>query len=243
MVIANNSDSLASDDPFVTTAEKVYQILLRKITTGEFTPGKRLPRRKLAEITGVSQIPVLEAMKRLEQDGLVEYRPQWGSIVAIPTLQKVKDMYALREAIECQVVRILSKQITQSQSQELIKLARELDETPYSDETAQYISDVHYCFHMSMVEFTGHETLVTVLRRANLFWLLWRGVKSRRSKAETLNNWHRSLVDTILEGDLKKADTAMREHIRDAYVPLMEDMVKFHNNTGGLAPYVGPEFH
>lgn len=224
MITENSRDTLPSDHPFVTTAEKVYQILLKKITTGEFAPGRKLPRRKLAEITGVSQIPVLEAMKRLEQDGLIEYRPQWGSIVTIPTLQKVKDMYVLREAIECQVVRILPQKITPSQSQELLRLARELDETPYSDETAQHISDVHYRFHMSMAEFTGNESLVAVLRRANLFWLLWSGVKSRRSKAETRKNWHRSLVDTILAGDIQIADKAMREHIRDASVPLMEDM-------------------
>jgi DNA-binding GntR family transcriptional regulator len=213
-----------TDETFITAAEKVYQILLKKITTGEFAPGTRLPRRKLAEMTGVSQIPVLEAMKKLEQDGLVEYKQRWGSIVAVPTLQRVKDMYALREAIECQVIRILTKKIADTQVEELKTLARELDETPYSDATAQYISDVHYKFHMRMADFTGHDTLVAVLRRANLFWLLWRGVISRRSKAETRKNWHGSLIDTILAKDLGKADRAMREHIRDAYIPLLNDM-------------------
>ncbi len=224
MVIRTGREPDEKDSVFVTAAEKAYQILLVKITNGELPPGKRLPRRKLAEMTGTSQIPVLEAMKRLEQDGLVEYMPQWGSIVTIPTLQKVKDMYALREAIECQVVRILTERITPSQARELINLARELDDVPYSEQTEQHISDVHYRFHMKMAECTGHKSLVTVLRRTTLFWLLWRGVRSRRSKSQMYENWHSGLVATILEGDIARSDAAMREHIRDAYLPLMNEM-------------------
>ena len=209
---------------FLTSAEKVYQILLGKLTTGELAPGCRLPRRKLAEMLGVSQIPVLEAMKKLEQDGLVEYRPQWGCIVTIPTGEKVRDMYALREAIECQVVRILCVNASPARRDELRRLATELDELRYSDETARNISELHHLFHMRMAELTGHKTLSDTLRRANLFWLLWRGVKSRRSQSDMPDYWHRSLLDAVFGGDPLEAENAMREHIRDAFVPLMNEM-------------------
>jgi DNA-binding GntR family transcriptional regulator len=211
-------------DVFLTSAEKVYNIILEKITSGELVPGSRLPRRKLAEMTGVSQIPVLEAMKRLEQDGLVEYRPHWGCTVTLPTVERIKDLYALREAIEAQVVRILCVNATTSQKEELRRLAEELDAIRYSDETAKNISEIHHHFHMKMAQFTGREILVATLRRANLFWLLWRGVKSRRSKADLPDYWHRRLLDAVFSGDTRIADEAMREHIRDAFVPLMTDM-------------------
>jgi len=79
-----------NSDPFLTSAERVYQTILRKIIQGEFPPGSDLPRGRLAELTGMSQIPVLEALKRLAQEGLVEYRPRCGCIVAVPTFLRIR---------------------------------------------------------------------------------------------------------------------------------------------------------
>ncbi|ORC35699.1 hypothetical protein B4O97_08640 [Marispirochaeta aestuarii] len=210
---------------FITTAERVYNSILKMILTGEFPPGSRLPRRKLAERTQSSQIPVLEAMKRLEQEGLVEYRPQWGCVVTVPTAQKVKDMYVLREAVECQAARILAITLTREKAQGLYEIARKLDETPYTEDTQQIIYDTHYKFHLLLAKLTGHETLVKSLRQANLFWLLMSSVQWRRgSKAEVQKDWHRRLVDVILKGDPLEADSMMREHIQDAYVPILKQM-------------------
>ena len=75
----------------------------------------QLSRRKMAEITNVSVIPVIEALKRPEEDGLVESKPKWGSYVTIPTVEKVNDSLEAREAIECQIARILSERMTDEQ--------------------------------------------------------------------------------------------------------------------------------
>ncbi|WP_319560483.1 GntR family transcriptional regulator [Marispirochaeta sp.] len=217
--------SVGEESVFITTAERVYNSILKMILAGEYPPGSRLPRRKLAERTQSSQIPVLEAMKRLEQEGLVEYKAQWGCVVTVPTAQKVKDMYVLREAVECQVARILAITLTREKAQELYELAKTLDGTPYSEDTQQQIYDTHYRFHLLMAQLTGHETLVKSLRQANLFWLLMSSVQWRRgSKAEVQSDWHKRLVDVILKGDPLEADSMMREHIQDAYVPILKQM-------------------
>jgi len=209
---------------FVTAAEKAYQEILKKIVSGEFPPGTRLVRRPLALMLGMSPIPVLEAMKRLEQDGLVEYRAQWGSIVAIPTAERVKDMFVLREAIECQVVRILAVGAAPAQAASLRELAAELDRVRYESEDALLVTDFHYKFHMALAEYAGYPSLVASLRRTNFFWLLCRAVQSRRKSAPLERYWHAKLVDAIFSGDVEAADRAIRDHIRDSFVPFMEDL-------------------
>jgi len=217
-------ESAATDsDPFLTSAERVYRTILRKIIQGEFPPGSKLPRRKLAELTGVSQIPVLEALKRLEQEGLVEYRPRCGCIVAVPTVHRILDMYVLREALECQVARILSQQITQEQIQQFMQTAAHLDAVLYSSQEEGFVSDLHYKFHIQLAETTGYESLVSLLRRANFLWLLFRGIHSKREHQVQSKDSHVVLVKSIAEGNPQNAEEAMRRHILEAKEPLLKD--------------------
>ncbi len=209
-------------DGMTTAAERVYRLLLKKIFDNEFEPGKRLPRRKLAEMAGVSQIPVLEAMKRLEHEGLLEYKPRWGCVLAAPSVKRVRDMYALREAIECQVVRILAAEIDGPHLARLTEIARELDELRYSDETERRFLDLHHSVHMTMAEFAGRESLVSALRRANLIWMLWNGAKSIRSKVSVQDGWHMMLVNAIRAGDPDQAERIMRSHIDQSYKASLE---------------------
>ncbi len=222
-------ESAAIDsDPFLTSAERVYRTILRKIIQGEFPPGSRLPRRKLAELTGVSQIPVLEALKRLEQEGLVEYRPRCGCIVSIPTIHRILDMYALREAVECQVARILSQQITQEQVEQFLRQATHLDEILYSSEEEGYVSDLHYKLHIQLAEATEYESLVSILRKANFLWLLWRGIHSKREHRLRFKDSHVKLVKSIAEGNPQNAEEEMRHHIQEAKEPLLHDYNEPH---------------
>ncbi len=154
-----------SDQLYQTAAEKAYEAISEKIISGEYEPGKRLVRRQLAQELGMSAIPILEAMKRLEQDGLIEYRAHWGSIVTIPTIERVMDMFTMREALECQVARILSVKATEEQQEQLISLAKELDKVRYEAPDAESISDLHIRFHLQMAEFTGFPSLLAGLQK------------------------------------------------------------------------------
>ncbi len=212
------------DTYFITQAEKTYQAILQKIVSGEFQPGARLVRRTLAEQLGVSPIPVLEALKRLEQDGLVEYRARWGCIVTVPTMERVKDLFVLREAAECQVARILAVSITEAQAASLRALAEDLDRIRYESEDALLVAEHHYAFHMALAECAGYDSLTSTLRRLNFFWLLCRAAQTRRRTSTLQRRWHALLLDTILAGNPEAADAAMREHIRDSFIPFLETL-------------------
>lgn len=64
------------NDLFKTAADVAYDIIKDKILSGELKPGMKLSKRKMARLAGVSVIPVIEALNRLEADWLVESKPQ-----------------------------------------------------------------------------------------------------------------------------------------------------------------------
>lgn len=215
-------------DNFVTAPDVAYSIIVQKILDGEFTPGMQLSRRKMAEITNVSVIPVIEALKRLEEDGLVESKPKWGSYVTIPTVEKVNDSLEAREAIECQIARILSERMTDEQFNELYQIAERLDTVPYAEDTIELSRNAHLRFHKTLAEFSGNAKLVNMFERINLFWILCNALTVRAKDVEYPRYWHRKLMDDIRSGDPDRAEASMREHVRDSKGRIIESVRNSH---------------
>ncbi len=210
-----------AEENFQTASDVAYRIISQKILDGEFPPGMKLSRRKMAEATGVSVIPVIEALKRLEEDRLVESKPQWGSFVTIPTLEKIKQSYQLREAIECQSARILSQSMTAEQKNILMEIATELDTVPYKEDTAIDSRNSHVLFHTKLTDFTNNHLLVDTLRKINLFWVLCKAIGTNAPKTAYPRYWHRYLVDEISKGDPDTAERAMRQHVNDSLITII----------------------
>ena len=211
-----------SNETFQTAPETAYRIISQKILDGEYKPGMKLSRRKMAEATNVSVIPVIEALKKLEEDGLVESRPKWGSFVTIPTEKKVIESFDAREAIECQVARIMSQSMTEDQKVYLYKIAEELDTIPYDASTVVQSRERHMKFHKSLAEFSGNAFLAKMLDHINLFWILCNALVEKASNVEYPRYWHRKLMDDICSGDPDRAEASMRIHVRDSRAGVIE---------------------
>ncbi len=91
-----------------TTAERVADILRRRITEGELRPGSRLSEDELARPLGVSRNTLREAFRLLTHDGLLVHRLHRGVFVSELDAEELWDLYRLRRLLECGVVRSLS---------------------------------------------------------------------------------------------------------------------------------------
>jgi DNA-binding GntR family transcriptional regulator len=213
---------MASDDIlYVSGADKAYELIYKAIISGELLPGTKLSRRKMAKLSNLSVIPVIEALKRLETDGLVESRPRWGSFVAMPTKEKLDNQYILRETIECKVVRILAeKGLSAEQENYLRGCARALDGPQDIPDRAEKHNDFHY----RLAEYTGYSSFTDVLKRIHLFFILCRAMTTRRGRSPVPLDWHERIVDAILTGDCAFVETTMKAHIYDSYHFIVEDI-------------------
>ena len=202
---------------FRTEYEKVYEAIRNAIIAGQYAPGERLPQRKLAEAFNTTTITVREALRFLEQDGLILIEPKWGAMVVEITAEKVYGRYIVREALEGMAARLAAGNITEEEKRELMEMAQECDRELVADRLSrQEKAALHYKLHERIVNITRCPELIQSINRNNLHTVIlsnayhidWRHDNPER---------HRTLVQSINSADPDRAEAAMREHVRDGY--------------------------
>jgi len=203
-----------------TLAEEAYLAIRDEILRGVLRPGNALSRRRLAVQLGMSVLPVSEALRRLEEDGLVESRPRAGTRVRVPSESDVRDLYELREALESQAARLFAARATPAQRRELRRLADEVDmlfgRLPTQKEDAAFryhVHNTHVAFHMCIAEHARSALLKQMIERKHVLILNWLFDVTGRRTALPLG-FHATLAEALIAGDADRADAAMRAHVR-----------------------------
>src|SRR5579872_6803461 len=161
-------------------AEQAYTRILDKILKGEYPLGAALSRRKLGSEFGMSFLPISEAIKRLEQEGLVESRPRVGTRVRIPTPQDLRDRHIIREALEAQSARLFAEKASADERVEIRAMAAHLDEltgqSAGREKDAEFLFATqmyHLSFHMRIAECTGCAALCDMLAKNQVLIFNW----------------------------------------------------------------------
>lgn len=92
--------------------DQVYATLHAAILNGDLPAGSRLTVRELAEQVGTSAMPVREAIRRLEEAGMVEREPHKGAVVKALTLEELVHVYDIRRLLEVEAARLGSEHVT-----------------------------------------------------------------------------------------------------------------------------------
>jgi DNA-binding GntR family transcriptional regulator len=93
--------------------ERVHDALRDAIIAGRLKPGQRLKERDVAAQMCISTTPVKEALRRLEQEGLVDSRPRQGGVVSDAALTSVHEVIEIRAGLEGLAARFASEKITE----------------------------------------------------------------------------------------------------------------------------------
>lgn len=91
--------------------ELVRDSLREAIYSGKLQPGEQLRQEELAERYGISRIPVREALRQLEAEGLVTRQPNRGAVVAALSVQEVIEMLDIRIGLECRALMLDRKSV------------------------------------------------------------------------------------------------------------------------------------
>jgi DNA-binding GntR family transcriptional regulator len=204
----------------VSLADEAYVAIRDEILRGLLRPGHALSRRRLAVQLGMSVLPVSEALKRLEEDGLVESRPRAGTRVRVPSEPDVHDLYELREALESQAARLFAERATPAQRRGLRRLADEVDllfsrlATDSADPAFRFkVHSTHVAFHLWIAEHARSPLLRQMIERKHVLILNWLfDVTGRRTPLPL--GFHATLAEALVSGDPNKADAVMRAHVR-----------------------------
>lgn len=168
----------------------------------------------MARFCTLSMTPVIEALSRLEVEGLVESHPYYGSRVVEIRSEDLEQVYAMREAIEAQSVRILCFTLSPLELKHLEKQARNLDDLAGKEHEPKEFDRNHHQFHRQLVFLTGNPFLLDGLDRIHFYDLLSRSESSFQALDIPQDQYsHQDIIQAIA---LKEADTAarlIRQHI------------------------------
>jgi len=195
-------------------ASVVGQEIERQILKGELPPGAKLIEATLAAQLGVSRGPVREALRMLEEAGLVRQEKNRGAFVRDIPLDEAMEIYDLRAMMDEAVGRQLATSITAEQ----LKAARGMVEAMERAVKAGDADGYHLLnleFHDRLVEYTGNRKLTALYRRLINELSLFRRLNFVDAKLLPISaGEHRGIVKAIAAGDPQAAGDAMREHVR-----------------------------
>ena len=185
----------------------------RLILTGALGAGDRLNEVEIARRLNVSRGPVREALRTLEEAGLVRFEKNRGAAVRVISPEEAMQIYEIRGCLEELACRRLAQRIDAAQLEGLGALVRAMDAPAASGDAAAFHT-LNLRFHETIVELSANGELASIYRRLvgslNLFR---RNTLAREGSLVESNEEHRRILAHLSAGDGEAAGRLLHEHI------------------------------
>lgn len=194
-------------------------VIRESILSGALRPGQQLVQAEIAAQMNVSRAPVREALRQLEEEGLVESIPYRGTFVSSVTRRDILELYSLRGTLESMAARLVitrNADVTELEA----TLARMMAAADAGDLQALNIADVE--FHTQLCVLSDHRHLV---RNWKTSINLIRRILSFRNRLNTPNvvvDMHKPILEAIRNRDTAAAQRAIEAHCIDSGEALAE---------------------
>ena len=207
-----------------TTAQHVLENLRRMILTGELRPAERAHQDEIAATLGVSIAPVREALRVLEQEGQVTYRPRRGYFVTELRLADIDEIYELRRLLEGRAARQALPTLDADALQRIELAAKDCVDAAKAGDIATEL-EANRRFHFTVLESPDHPHTMRVVR---LFWdatepcraLYYNSAEARQASAEA----HGRIIDAIRRNDPDGLVAELDAH-RDRALEMLRGLV------------------
>ena len=196
-------------------ADQVFEKLEDDIVYGVYKRGEILTELKLAETLGVSRTPIREALRRLEQERMIEDCGK-GSIVLGITKDDLLDIMDIRLRIEGLACLYAAENITKEGIDELTHLM-DLQELYHSKGDIARLQSMDDEFHAALCRLSRrnviNDTLIPLYRKTRLYRKI--AMEDHERSPKTLQE-HREIYEAVIAGDGALAKMLMKKHIENA---------------------------
>jgi DNA-binding GntR family transcriptional regulator len=120
-------DGMAIEGALATAQQEAYHFLRDRILSGELTGNSRVNPAEIADRLGISRMPVREALRQLDAEGLVTMRPNRAAFVSSLSAAEVEELFEIRTVLEVMAVGYAVRNLTDDSLAELIALKERMD--------------------------------------------------------------------------------------------------------------------
>ena len=189
---------------------QIYDVLVEKILSNELSSGEFINRRDVAAQMNVSAAPVLEAMVKLENEGLLETIPRKGTRVRLVQNADISGYLLIREGLECSAARIYCGEMIKSKLDYFIPLAEEIDQvTHHSKEFFKMDRE----FHHELIKLCNNSIVTEEYERITQLGLFYNTNRFVTEVEAAERHSHVKLVKDLAEATPGEAYRIIREHI------------------------------
>lgn len=196
-------------------ADQVFEKLENDIIQGVYPRGEILTELKLVDQLGVSRTPIRDALRRLEQERLIEDTGKGSRVVGI-TEEDLEDIMNIRQRIEGLAAYYAAKNMTPEGLAELTHIV-DLQDFYYDKGDAEQLRQVDEQFH-DLICYLSKRTVI-------MDTLIPLHRKTRRYRRISMEDWsrtvntrkeHKAIFDAMASGDADLAESLMGKHIENA---------------------------
>ena len=198
----------------------IAEAIRDQIFRGNLRAGEVLHQTELAKELGVSPVPLREALRRLESEGLVTFLPYRGTIVTPVTASEVHEIHIASVALEVALLRYAIPRLTERDFQKLYELCDELTQENSTPERVAY-------FYQVLLRPAAMPTILQAIEG-----LVWRSVRffpliqAVRHQSRGLHPTRREVVEACESGDVERAERVLTDFLQvhtNALVQLMTE--------------------
>jgi DNA-binding GntR family transcriptional regulator len=207
-------------DATVSAVDHVMEAIKSGIRQARYVPGQRLVEPDMMRDFAVSRGTVREALRRLAAEGFVQVELYRGASIRKMSRGEFVELNEIRALLEGYAASLAAQRMSKAERKKLLELEQQWDRAAQDLTYAQYNEQ----FHALIVAASRHKQLPNFVQQAQLaifrlqfHRILQTPVATRRSRLE-----HRRIVKAVLKGDADAAESAMRQHIQNSAVVIME---------------------
>lgn len=210
--------------------EDVAGFLRNAIVSGKLMQGEKLSETSIQKRFGISRSPIREALRILEQEGLVVIFPRKGAYVNEITINELNDTTIVVAALEGLAARLALPGLTDKNFKKMLRLVKKMEEEVKNFSIHDY-TKTHNDFHETFVLACKNRVLIDSIGK-----LRRRYVRPMVTSYYFMNNiedaveGHIKIIDTFKENDPQKIENIVEDHIMDA---LIKDRDLWEKNLAG----------
>lgn len=198
-----------------TVSERIYTAIRNDILNKTLVSGEKLTIKKLHEMYGVSSSPIREALFRLQQDGLIEYRSNAGMRVIEFTRQDLAEIYMLLTEFDVIALRAATTPTRRLSTLAALELCIERARASIENNLWNYYSDA---FHSILYEEAQNGRLTDAARKIRIQSTIFSNqYEIKEENRREILKQHEDILSAIRDNQLDRAEDLMRTHVGSSY--------------------------
>jgi DNA-binding GntR family transcriptional regulator len=203
-------------------SDYVMDFVVDKILTGEYLPDSRIDPKEIAQTLDISQMPIRDALEKLEERGWIVRYPQRGTFVKKVAYSDLVEISQVRTMIEVEAVRSLIENYNTTVIEKLRQTICKIDDAIQAEDLESY-EQYDTLFHHQIVSSTGNRRMIDLFHtvysqvRYYFIFLVWNSEEVRRHNSMDLRYVpisHNSIFKAIEVRDIQEATELLRVHLR-----------------------------